>query len=125
MKLGWMVTSGPAKLRAEAMEKLEWIADTYLSVGTPVACAAARLLAAGELVATADPRADGRQPGGGARRARRIGGRHFWRWKAAGTSRCRCRESAAKKIGRLGLLAQESVSDAAGFFLTISNRRRS
>jgi alanine-synthesizing transaminase len=44
------VTSGPAKLRAEAMEKLEWIADTYLSVSTPVACAAARLLAAGESV---------------------------------------------------------------------------
>ena len=50
MKLGWIVTSGPAKLQAEAMEKLEWIADTYLSVSTPVACAAARLLAAGESV---------------------------------------------------------------------------
>jgi hypothetical protein len=50
MKLGWIVASGPAKLRAEAMEKLEWIADTYLSVSTPVACAAARLLASGELV---------------------------------------------------------------------------
>jgi hypothetical protein len=50
MKLGWIVASGPAKLRAEAMEKLEWIADTYLSVSTPVACAAARLLASGEAV---------------------------------------------------------------------------
>ena len=50
MKLGWIVASGPAKLRAEATEKLEWIADTYLSVSTPVACAAARLLACGELV---------------------------------------------------------------------------
>jgi aspartate/methionine/tyrosine aminotransferase len=50
MKLGWIVASGPAKLRAEAMEKLEWIADTYLSVSTPVACAAAKLLASGELV---------------------------------------------------------------------------
>jgi len=50
MKLGWIVASGPAKLRAEAIEKLEWIADTYLSVSTPVACAAARLLAAGESV---------------------------------------------------------------------------
>jgi aspartate/methionine/tyrosine aminotransferase len=48
MKLGWMVVSGPAALRAEAWEKLEWIADTYLSVSTPVQCAAARLLAAGE-----------------------------------------------------------------------------
>ena len=50
MKLGWMVVNGPAALRAEAWEKLEWIADTYLSVSTPVQCAAARLLAAGEEV---------------------------------------------------------------------------
>jgi aspartate/methionine/tyrosine aminotransferase len=50
MKLGWIVAGGPANLRAEAIEKLEWIADTYLSVNTPVACAAARLLASGESV---------------------------------------------------------------------------
>jgi hypothetical protein len=48
MKLGWMVVSGPAALRADAWEKLEWIADTYLSVSAPVQCAAARLLAVGE-----------------------------------------------------------------------------
>jgi aspartate/methionine/tyrosine aminotransferase len=30
------------------LEKLEWVADTYLSVSTPVQCAAPRLLAAGE-----------------------------------------------------------------------------
>lgn len=50
MKLGWIVVSGPEALRVEAMEKLEWIADTYLSVSTPVQCAAGRLLAAGEVV---------------------------------------------------------------------------
>jgi alanine-synthesizing transaminase len=50
MKLGWIVVSGPANLRTGAMEKLEWIADTYLSVSTPVQCAAARLLKAGEAV---------------------------------------------------------------------------
>jgi alanine-synthesizing transaminase len=50
MKLGWIVVSGPTNLRCEAMEKLEWIADTYLSVSTPVQCAAARLLTAGEVV---------------------------------------------------------------------------
>jgi aspartate/methionine/tyrosine aminotransferase len=50
MKLGWIVVSGPPALRAEAWEKLEWIADTYLSVSTPVQCAAARLLAAGGTV---------------------------------------------------------------------------
>jgi len=50
MKLGWMAVSGPAQLRREAFEKLEWIADTYLSVSTPVQVAASRLMAAGEAV---------------------------------------------------------------------------
>jgi aspartate/methionine/tyrosine aminotransferase len=47
MKLGWIVCAGPERLRREAMEKLEWIADTFLSVGAPVECAAAKLLDAG------------------------------------------------------------------------------
>ncbi len=50
MKLGWMVVSGPDRLRHEAMERLEWIADAYLSVSTPVQCAAPRLFEAGEQV---------------------------------------------------------------------------
>ncbi|HEY7390491.1 MAG TPA: pyridoxal phosphate-dependent aminotransferase, partial [Bryobacteraceae bacterium] len=50
MKLGWIVIAGPADTRAQAIERLEWIADTYLSVGTPVQHAVARLLGAGELV---------------------------------------------------------------------------
>ena len=48
MKLGWIVVDGPRQL--EAMEKLEWIADTYLSVGAPVQYAASRLLDAGDAV---------------------------------------------------------------------------
>jgi alanine-synthesizing transaminase len=50
MKLGWIVVSGPERLQREAIEKLEWIADTYLSVGTPVQCASAKLLDAGQIV---------------------------------------------------------------------------
>ena len=50
MKLGWIVIAGSPNERRPAMERLEWIADTYLSVGTPVQCAAGRLLAAGESV---------------------------------------------------------------------------
>jgi aspartate/methionine/tyrosine aminotransferase len=50
MKLGWIVGSGPEALRKQAMDKLEWIADTYLSVSTPVQCAAGKLLRAGETV---------------------------------------------------------------------------
>lgn len=48
MKLGWIVVSGPTAARNEAREKLEWIADTYLSVGTPVQQAAPRLLELGK-----------------------------------------------------------------------------
>ncbi len=44
LKLGWIVASGPDALRKPALENLELIADTYLSVGGPVQCAAARLL---------------------------------------------------------------------------------
>jgi alanine-synthesizing transaminase len=47
MKLGWMVAGGHEGKRAAAMERLELIADTYLSVGTPVQHGLARLLAAG------------------------------------------------------------------------------
>ncbi len=36
MKLGWIAISGPANLRNAALARLEFIADTYLSVGTPV-----------------------------------------------------------------------------------------
>lgn len=47
MKLGWIATAGPAHLRNEAMAHLELIADTYLSVGTPVQIAARKLLEIG------------------------------------------------------------------------------
>jgi hypothetical protein len=44
MKLGWVVVSGPRALRDEALARLEVIADTYLSTGTPVQLAARSLL---------------------------------------------------------------------------------
>ena len=47
MKLGWIVTNGPAALRDEALERLDLIADTFLSVGAPVQHAAAHWLANG------------------------------------------------------------------------------
>jgi len=36
MKLGWIVTNGPAGPREEAIERLDFIADTFLSVSAPV-----------------------------------------------------------------------------------------
>jgi alanine-synthesizing transaminase len=45
MKLAWMIASGPDERVRDAMQRLEMIADTYLSAGTPVQCALPSLLA--------------------------------------------------------------------------------
>ncbi|PYT31932.1 MAG: pyridoxal phosphate-dependent aminotransferase [Acidobacteria bacterium] len=50
MKLGWIIIGGPSRLCAQATERLELIADTYLSVGTPVQHALPQLLSAGKAV---------------------------------------------------------------------------
>jgi alanine-synthesizing transaminase len=44
LKLGWVAVAGPAGLRSAALERLEVIADTYLSVGTPIQRAAPAIL---------------------------------------------------------------------------------
>jgi alanine-synthesizing transaminase len=44
LKLGWIAVAGPAGLRSAALERLEVIADTYLSVGTPIQRAAPAIL---------------------------------------------------------------------------------
>lgn len=44
LKLSWIVVSGPPNAVARAMERLEFIADQYLSVATPVQVALADLL---------------------------------------------------------------------------------
>jgi len=46
LKLAWIAASGPDALRGAALERLEVVADTYLSVGTPVQEAAPRILRA-------------------------------------------------------------------------------
>jgi aspartate/methionine/tyrosine aminotransferase len=45
LKLAWIAAAGPAEQRDEALARLEVVADTYLSVSTPVQLAAPALLA--------------------------------------------------------------------------------
>ncbi len=45
MKLAWLVVNGPEGEKREALARLEVIADTYLSVSTPIQVAAPSLLA--------------------------------------------------------------------------------
>jgi aspartate/methionine/tyrosine aminotransferase len=47
VKLGWIAVEGPDRLVEYALERLEIICDTYLSVSTPVQIAAPQLIAAG------------------------------------------------------------------------------
>jgi alanine-synthesizing transaminase len=44
MKIAWVATSGPEERKAEALARLEVIADTYLSMNTPLQLAAPVLL---------------------------------------------------------------------------------
>jgi hypothetical protein len=51
--LGWIGVAGPDRLVAAALDRLELVCDTYLSVSTPVQASAADLLAAGAPVRAA------------------------------------------------------------------------
>lgn len=53
LKLGWIAASGPEDVVAPALERLEYLADTFLSVATPVQLAAGELLARGAPVRAA------------------------------------------------------------------------
>jgi alanine-synthesizing transaminase len=53
VKLGWIRVDGPDAAVAAALERLEIICDTYLSVSTPVQVAAPALIARGAEVRTA------------------------------------------------------------------------
>jgi len=52
VKLGWMGIGGPDALVAAALDRLDLIADTYLSVSTPVQLAAPLLIERGHAVRT-------------------------------------------------------------------------
>jgi hypothetical protein len=50
LKLGWITVSGPSEELPAALARLEYVADAYLSVSTPVALAAPELIERGLVV---------------------------------------------------------------------------
>jgi len=52
-KLGWIALSGPREVRREAAERLEIVADTFLSAATPVQAALPALMAVGARIRAA------------------------------------------------------------------------
>jgi len=53
LKLGWIVAGGESSVRDASLARLEFVADTYLSVGTPVQVALPSLLTAGTQIRAA------------------------------------------------------------------------
>jgi alanine-synthesizing transaminase len=62
LKLGWILANGPAPLLAEALERLAWIADSFLSVGYPRPGRAPRAPRLGRGGRRRAPLAPGREP---------------------------------------------------------------
>jgi alanine-synthesizing transaminase len=52
IKLGWIAAAGSSDLVTSALDRLEFVCDTYLSVSTPIQAAAAELLSRGAAVRT-------------------------------------------------------------------------
>jgi alanine-synthesizing transaminase len=115
MKLGWIVAGGPD--HATALAGLEWIADTFLSVATPVQWALPRILAASAAVQEQ------------IRRQTRVNLDHLIERTSAPGSPCRCLHAeggwyAILEVPRirteeewaLGLLADSDVLVQPGFF---------
>ena len=110
LKLAWTAVTGPEPLVSQALARLEVIADSYLSVSTPVQVAAAALLAAARGAAGGDPRPRAREPRAAAVAAARLaghaaraGGRLVRRAARAGhDQRGRARHAAARRARRAG-----------------------
>jgi alanine-synthesizing transaminase len=115
MKLGWIAAGGPH--HQAALAGLEWIADTFLSVSTPVQWALPRILAASGIVQEQ------------IRRQTRVNLEHLMERSRAAGSPCRCLSTeggwyAVLEVPRirseedwvLHLLAEKDVLVQPGFF---------
>ena len=97
VKLGWMAFAGPDALVREALERLELVCDTYLSVSTPVQAAAAELL---ERAAPVRAQIQARIAANYRRLVEQTAAcppAGCCTPRAAGTASCRCRRSSPRK----------------------------
>ena len=102
MKAAWIAALGPERERAEALARLEIVADTFLSMNAPVQLAMPSWLAGRAAIqAQILERARGRRRCGGLRGSRRSGCR-CWRWMRDGARCWGCRVASGKSIARSG-----------------------
>jgi alanine-synthesizing transaminase len=116
LKLGWVAVSGPAGLRKEALARLEIVADTYLSVSTPVQQAAPALLArVAELQAPIKARLDANRQ----TLEQRLGGdaaTTLLRLEGGWTAVLRIPATLAEEDRVVGLLERRGVLAHPGYF---------
>ena len=114
MKAAWIVATGPAQ--AQALERLEVIADTFLSMNAPVQCALPRWLEGRAAIQGQIQGAGGGQPGGaGPATEPAIDRCSGWRWKAAGTRCCGFRRC-SRTSRRCWQLLERGVWVHPGYF---------
>jgi aspartate/methionine/tyrosine aminotransferase len=98
VKLGWIAAAGPAPLVAAALDRLELICDTYLSVSTPVQVGAAALIDRGAAVRE--------------QIARRVGTNYRWLASKSAASSCTCLRAEGGWYAVLQVPSIESEEDA-------------
>ena len=96
LKLAWTAVSGPRRLVEEALARLEVIADSYLSVSTPVQVALPALLARRDELQAPIQQRTARQPRRACVRAPRARRRRCSSPRAAGTRCCASRRRSAR-----------------------------
>lgn len=116
LKLGWIAVSGPDQVVSVSLERLALIADTYLSVGTPVQWGAASLL---DLRADLQRQILGRVQQNRKSLATRIGADSPWRLLEAEGGWYAILEAPrilSEEEWALSLLADDGVLVQPGFF---------
>ena len=116
VKLAWMIAGGPPSPRTDALSALELIADTFLSVNTPVQVAAADLFQRGALVRESIQRRIARNLAAARECVRHYPSCEVLRAEGGWSIVLRVPATRTEEALALGLLQQERVLVHPGFF---------
>jgi alanine-synthesizing transaminase len=121
MKLAWTIVDGPVKERIDALSGLELIADTFLSVNTPVQVAASDLFQRGAIVREAIQRRVSRNLAAARERVRHYPACEVLRTEGGWSVVLRIPATRSEEALALGLLQHERVLVHPGFFFDFAH----
>jgi len=116
IKLAWTIVGGPPAKRTEALSALELIADTFLSVNTPVQVAAPELFRRGAAIRSAIQQRVSRNLSGARARVRSYPACDVLRAEGGWSAVVRVPATRSEEALVLGLLQHEHVLVHPGFF---------